>query len=374
MLVPWLVGFVAYQLINPGYVVWWADGCGPTSTAGCDFTPATLDERVHPVLRRRGGRDRPGRPAGVAARGDRRRADPSRRSLRPSRRAGRSSRSRARSSATACRGRTTCASRARSRTAVRAGGAVPATIAVVDGAARIGLDDAALERVAGDDDVVKVSVRDLATVAARGGVGATTVASTAHLAARGRHRVFATGGLGGVHRGARETWDESADLTTLSRTPVLVVCAGVKSILDVGATLERLETLNVGVLGYRTDRFPGFYLRDSGHRAATGGSTPRPRSPRCCARPARARHRRLRSGAGQPDRPGRRARPRRCTTARPGVRAGRGRRRRRARQGRHPVPARLVPPRDARRLAGRERRAGAGQRPARRRGRRRRTR
>ena len=149
--------------------------------------------------------------------------------------------------------------------AVRSGGAVPATIAVVDGTARIGLDDDALARVADDEDVVKVSVRDVGTVAARGGVGATTVASTAHLAARAGIAVFATGGLGGVHRGAAETWDESADLTTLSRTPVLVVCAGVKSILDVGATLERLETLNVGVLGYRTDRFPGFYLRDSGH-------------------------------------------------------------------------------------------------------------
>ena len=149
--------------------------------------------------------------------------------------------------------------------AVRAGGATPATIAVVDGQAHIGLDDAALERVASDLDVVKVSVRDLAPLAARKGVGATTVASTAHLAARAGITVFATGGLGGVHRGARETWDESADLTTLSRTPVLVVCAGVKSILDVPATLERLETLNIGVLGYRTDRFPGFYLRDSGH-------------------------------------------------------------------------------------------------------------
>jgi pseudouridine-5'-phosphate glycosidase len=148
---------------------------------------------------------------------------------------------------------------------VRAGGAVPATVAVVDGVARVGLDDDALGRVAGDPSVVKVSVRDLATVAARGGLGATTVASTAHLAARAGIGVFATGGLGGVHRGAVETWDESADLTTLSRTPVLVVCAGVKSILDVAATLERLETLNIGVLGYRTDRFPGFYLRDSGY-------------------------------------------------------------------------------------------------------------
>jgi pseudouridine-5'-phosphate glycosidase len=146
---------------------------------------------------------------------------------------------------------------------VRDGGAVPATIAVVGGTVRIGLDDAALAEVAGPD-AVKASVRDVAAVVARGGTGATTVASTAALAARAGIAVFATGGLGGVHRGAAETWDESADLTTLSRTPILVVCAGVKSILDVPATLERLETLNVGLLGYRTDRFPGFYLADSG--------------------------------------------------------------------------------------------------------------
>jgi pseudouridine-5'-phosphate glycosidase len=110
-----------------------------------------------------------------------------------------------------------------------------------------------------------VSVRDLGTLVARRGHGATTVAATAHLAALVGIRVFATGGLGGVHRGARDTWDESADLTTLAVTPVTVVCAGVKSILDVAATLERLETLNIPVLGYRTDRFPGFYLADSGH-------------------------------------------------------------------------------------------------------------
>jgi pseudouridine-5'-phosphate glycosidase len=150
--------------------------------------------------------------------------------------------------------------------AVRDSGAVPATIAVVDGRPRVGLDDAALRVIATSDDVVKVSVRDLATIAARKGQGATTVASTAHLAARAGIAVFATGGLGGVHRQARESWDESADLGTLSRTPITVVCAGVKSILDVAATLERLETLNVGVLGYRTDAFPGFYLADSGHR------------------------------------------------------------------------------------------------------------
>jgi pseudouridine-5'-phosphate glycosidase len=149
--------------------------------------------------------------------------------------------------------------------AVRDGGAVPATVAVIDGQARIGLDDLALDRLANDEDATKVSVRELAAIAARGGVGSTTVASTAHLAAAAGITVFATGGLGGVHRGAQDTFDESADLSTLSRTGVLVVCAGVKSILDVGATLERLETLGVGVLGYRTDRFPGFYLADSGH-------------------------------------------------------------------------------------------------------------
>ena len=148
---------------------------------------------------------------------------------------------------------------------VRAAGATPATVAIVDGEPHVGLDDAALTRIATGDDVVKASLRDLATVAARGGSAATTVASTAHLAARAGIAVFATGGLGGVHRQARESWDESADLYTLSRTPILVVCSGVKSILDVPATLERLETLNVGVLGYSTDRFPGFYLADSGH-------------------------------------------------------------------------------------------------------------
>ena len=147
---------------------------------------------------------------------------------------------------------------------VRGAGAVPATIAVVDGVARVGLDGAALEALALGEEFAKAGVRDLAPVMARGGSAATTVASTSHLAARAGIRVFATGGLGGVHRGARETWDESADLTTLAATGVTIVCAGVKSILDVGATLERLETLNVCVLGYGTDRFPGFYLADSG--------------------------------------------------------------------------------------------------------------
>ena len=149
--------------------------------------------------------------------------------------------------------------------AVRAAGAVPATIAVVSGEVRIGLDAAALEAIALRDGVMKAGVRDLAPAVARGADAATTVASTAYLAARAGIAVFATGGLGGVHRGARETWDESADITTLSQTGIVVVCAGVKSILDVGATLERLETLNVTVAGYRTGAFPGFYLADSGH-------------------------------------------------------------------------------------------------------------
>ncbi|HEY3736342.1 MAG TPA: pseudouridine-5'-phosphate glycosidase [Jatrophihabitans sp.] len=149
--------------------------------------------------------------------------------------------------------------------AVRDEGSVPATIAIIDGEAHIGLDDVALEKLAMSEDVVKTSVRDMGTVAAKGLIGATTVASTAHLASAAGISVFATGGLGGVHRGATETWDESADLVTLSRSRIIVVCAGVKSILDVPATLERLETLNISVLGYRTDAFPGFYLQNSGY-------------------------------------------------------------------------------------------------------------
>lgn len=149
---------------------------------------------------------------------------------------------------------------------VRQQGAEPATIAVLDGVVRIGLTDSELARVAELDDIIKVSVRDIATVVARGGHAATTVAATSHLAHLAGIRVFATGGLGGVHRQARDTWDESADLTSLSATPMIVVCSGVKSILDVPATLERLETLNVAIVGYGTHAFPGFYLTDSGSR------------------------------------------------------------------------------------------------------------
>lgn len=147
---------------------------------------------------------------------------------------------------------------------VREEGGVAATIGLIRGEPIIGLSDGELERMATAAEVPKLSVRDLAPAAARASDGATTVAATALLAARAGIRVFATGGLGGVHREARDSWDESADLTTLSRTPIGVVCAGVKSILDIGATLERLETLSVTVIGYRTNRFPAFFVSDSG--------------------------------------------------------------------------------------------------------------
>jgi len=147
---------------------------------------------------------------------------------------------------------------------VRSRGAIPATIAILDGRVHIGLAQDQLEQIATRDDVVKTSIRDLATVSARKGFAATTVAATSHLANVVGIEVFATGGLGGVHRYARESWDESADLTALSQLPMTIVCSGVKSILDVGATLERLETLNVGVIVYGSHQFPGFYLSDSG--------------------------------------------------------------------------------------------------------------
>ena len=144
-------------------------------------------------------------------------------------------------------------------------GVTPATIAVLDGVLKVGLTDQELVRVA-EEDIIKLSVRDLPVVVARGGSGATTVAATSFVAALGGVRVFATGGLGGVHRGAHETFDESADLTVLAEVPVTVVSAGVKSILDIPATLERLETLSVTVVGYGTDEFPSFWLTTSGER------------------------------------------------------------------------------------------------------------
>lgn len=147
---------------------------------------------------------------------------------------------------------------------VRAHDAIPATIAVIDGIVHIGLSDSSLEAIAHRDDIAKASSRDLAIIVAAGKSAATTVAATAHLAARSGITVFATGGLGGVHRGANVSFDESADLTALSKLDITIVCAGVKSILDVGATLERLETLAIAVVGYQTTSFPGFYLTDSG--------------------------------------------------------------------------------------------------------------
>ena len=147
---------------------------------------------------------------------------------------------------------------------VREHGATPATNAILDGVVHIGLTDEQLVAIANRDDISKASSRDLAILVASKKSAATTVAATAHLAAQAGIKVFATGGLGGVHRGADESFDESADLTALSKLDMTVVCAGVKSILDVGATLERLETLAIGLVGYKTTAFPGFYLTDSG--------------------------------------------------------------------------------------------------------------
>ncbi len=153
-------------------------------------------------------------------------------------------------------------------------GVTPATIAVLDGVPRIGLDDEGLELLGSGDSVRKVSIRDLPYVVARGEHGATTVASTMRLAALAGIRVFTTGGLGGVHRGAGTSFDVSADLTELSLTPVTVISAGVKSILDIAPTLEKLETLGVPVLGYGTDEFPAFYTRSSGYDVPLRVDTP----------------------------------------------------------------------------------------------------
>ena len=157
---------------------------------------------------------------------------------------------------------------------IREGGAVPATIAVLDGRPRIGLGEDDLELLATSPDVPKVSVRDLPYVVSQGTHGATTVASTMRLAALAGISVFVTGGIGGVHRGAERTYDISADLTELSNTNVAVISAGVKSILDIGLTLEALETLGVPVVAYATDDFPAFYSRISGHPAPMRIDTP----------------------------------------------------------------------------------------------------
>lgn len=147
---------------------------------------------------------------------------------------------------------------------VRDAGAIPATIALLDGKILVGLERPELEAIANRDDISKASIRDLAIIVAQGKSAATTVAATAHIAALAGIHIFATGGLGGVHRGANESFDESADLTALANVDMTMICAGVKSILDVPATLERLETLAITLVGYKTNAFPGFYLTDSG--------------------------------------------------------------------------------------------------------------
>ena len=146
---------------------------------------------------------------------------------------------------------------------LRSAGVTPATIAILDGVPQIGLDAVGVERIA-NEDLTKASVRDIPILAARKESGATTVAATADLASLAGIRVFATGGLGGVHRGANTTFDESADLSTLAVTNITVVSAGVKSVLDIAATLERLESLSVPVIGWQTKEFPAFWLTKSG--------------------------------------------------------------------------------------------------------------
>lgn len=157
---------------------------------------------------------------------------------------------------------------------VRAAGAIPATIALLDGKILVGLERSELEAIANRDDISKASIRDLAIIVAQGKSAATTVAATAHIAALAGIHVFATGGLGGVHRGANESFDESADLTALANVDMTMICAGVKSILDVPATLERLETLAISLVGYKTTAFPGFYLTDSGYTVEHRVDTP----------------------------------------------------------------------------------------------------
>jgi pseudouridine-5'-phosphate glycosidase len=154
-------------------------------------------------------------------------------------------------------------------------GATPATIAIIDGQINIGLEPDQLTRIANDENILKASIRDLAVISTQKKSAATTVAATSHIANMAGISLFATGGLGGVHREAWQSWDESADLLALANTPVLIVCSGAKSILDVSATLERLETLSVPILGYKTNKFPGFYLTDSGFELEHRVDTPR---------------------------------------------------------------------------------------------------
>ncbi|MBX3067218.1 MAG: pseudouridine-5'-phosphate glycosidase [Cryobacterium sp.] len=157
---------------------------------------------------------------------------------------------------------------------LRSSGVTPATIGVVDGVPTIGMSDAEIARLSDDDSVVKVSLRDLPIAAAKKLNGGTTVAATAYLAHLAGVKVFSTGGLGGVHRGASETFDESADLGTLASVPIVVISAGVKSILDIPLTLERLETLNVPVVGYKTTNYPGFFVSDSGYDIEYSADSP----------------------------------------------------------------------------------------------------
>ena len=157
---------------------------------------------------------------------------------------------------------------------VRDAGAIPATIALLDGKILVCLERSELEAIANRDDISKASIRDLAIIVAQGKSAATTVAATAHIASLAGIHVFATGGLGGVHRGANESFDESADLTALANVDMTMICAGVKSILDVPATLERLETLAISLVGYKTTAFPGFYLTDSGYTVEHRVDTP----------------------------------------------------------------------------------------------------
>jgi pseudouridine-5'-phosphate glycosidase len=159
--------------------------------------------------------------------------------------------------------------------AVRAEGAVPATIAVLDGVPTVGLSDDDLEKLAARKDVLKASRRDLAAAVANRVTAATTVAATMMLAQRAGIRLFATGGIGGAHRDSSHPWDISADLSELARTSVAVICAGAKSILDIPRTLEILETAGVPVVGFRTDQFPAFYVQSSGERITARVDTPR---------------------------------------------------------------------------------------------------
>jgi len=152
---------------------------------------------------------------------------------------------------------------------IREAGAVPATICLADGALVVGANEVLIARLANEEGVAKISTRDLAPFLARvpsNGIGATTVATTAEIAARAGIEVFATGGIGGVHRGAERTMDVSADLRALAAHPVVVVCAGAKLVLDLAQTLEQLETLGIPVIGYQTDELPAFYVRSSGLR------------------------------------------------------------------------------------------------------------